>query len=364
MLSVYSQVSLLNIIIFAISITILSLRQIAGYIYPAQRGDAACYEVIMYKLQVRDDLGEDMLYTSARLPIYSVEGRLSRFLRYRAACHWHEDIEFIVVTEGEMTYHVNDRCYPLGAGDGIFVNAGRLHFGAADEAASAGALKGGAPPECVFRCLRLHPSLLCAHPYIENRFVNPLRYDNRFDALFFPAAATDWRALALERIGALAELTRRSPDDAALQTQSRFYELWSLLFEQTAKSAESEKPTGQGAANREDLAVKRMIGFIHRNFSEKITLDDIAKAGLMSRSKCCRIFKQALRASVFEYLLHFRIRRSLSLLTDERMSITEVAFASGFSAASYYGEIFKRLLGMSPGEYRQKFRSGEPLPRM
>jgi transcriptional regulator GlxA family with amidase domain len=46
------------------------------------------------------------------------------------------------------------------------------------------------------------------------------------------------------------------------------------------------------------------------------------------------------------------------------MSITEVALASGFSASSYYGEIFKRLLGMSPGEYRQKFRMGETLPQM
>jgi transcriptional regulator GlxA family with amidase domain len=46
------------------------------------------------------------------------------------------------------------------------------------------------------------------------------------------------------------------------------------------------------------------------------------------------------------------------------MSITEVAFASGFSASSYYGEIFKRILGMSPGEYRQNFRAGKPLPRM
>jgi AraC-like DNA-binding protein len=336
----------------------------AGHICPARRSDAAWYEVTMHKLHVRDDLGEDVLYTSAHLPIYSVVGRLSRFLRYSADCHWHEDIEFIVVLEGEMTYHVNDQRYPLGAGDGMFVNANRLHFGAADAAASAGALKGGAPPECVFRCLRLHPSLLCAHPSIENRFVNPVRYDNRFDALFFPAAATDWRARALEQIGALAELTRLSPDDSALEAQSRFYELWALLFEHTAKSAEGQNPIEQGAANREDLAIKRMISFIQKNFSEKITLDDIAKAGLVSRSKCCRIFKQALRKSVFDYLLHFRIRRSLGLLANERMSITEVAFASGFSAASYYGEIFKRLLGMSPGEYRLKCRLGEPLPRM
>ena len=322
----------------------------------------------MYKLRVRDDLGEDVPYTSARLPVYSVVGRLSSFLKYSADCHWHQDIEFIVVLEGEMIYHVNDHRYPLGKGDGIFVNANRLHFGAADDAASAaaeaGALKGGAPAECVFICLLLHPSLLRAHPYIESHFVNALLYDKRFDALFFPAAAADWKAQVLTRIRELAELTRQAADDSALEALGRFYDLWALLFANTIHGGETKKTGEKSTAGGEDLAIKRMIGFMQNNFSKKITLSDIAKTGMVSESKCCRIFKKALRKSVFDYLLHFRIRQSLSLLADESMNITEVAFASGFSASSYYGEIFKRILGMSPGEYRRKFRAGEGLPRM
>jgi mannose-6-phosphate isomerase-like protein (cupin superfamily) len=82
------------------------------------------------KLQVRDDMGEDTLYTSPNLPIYSVEWKLSDFLMYRADCHWHQDLEFTIILEGEMTYHVNDRLYPLHKGDGIFVNTNQLHFGA------------------------------------------------------------------------------------------------------------------------------------------------------------------------------------------------------------------------------------------
>jgi AraC-like DNA-binding protein len=313
----------------------------------------------MYKLHVRDDLGEDVPYTSAHLPIYSVVGRLSSFLRHSAECHWHQDLEFIVILEGEMTYHVNDQVYPLGEGDGIFVNANRLHFGAAGEPER--------PRECVFLCLLLHPSLLCAHPYIENRFINPLLYDKRFDALFFSSVTADDAGFAgqvLARIKALAELTMQSPDDSALEAQSRFYELVSLLFTNTVALENASGEKGKAVPYREDIAIKRMISFIQKNFSKKITLDDIARAGMVCQSKCCRIFKQSLRKSVFDYLLHFRIRQSLGLLANETASITDVACASGFSAASYYGEIFRRLLGMSPGEYRRKFRAGEPLPRM
>ncbi|MDR1231423.1 MAG: AraC family transcriptional regulator, partial [Spirochaetaceae bacterium] len=276
-------------------------------------------------------------------------------------------LEFIVVLEGEMTYHVNDQVYPLGEGDGIFVNTNRLHFGAAEEP--------DRPRECVFLCLLLHPSLLRAHPYIENRFVNPLLYDNRFDALHFPVdsggaddANAGFTAEAIERIKALAELTRLSPDDAALEAQSRFYDLVSLLFANTvaleSPDRKGEGEQGKAVPYREDLAIKRMISFMHNHFSEKITLDDIARAGMVCKSKCCSIFKQSLHKSVFDYLLHYRVRQSLSLLTNETISITEAAYASGFSAASHYGEMFKRLLGMSPGEYRRRFRAGEPLPRM
>jgi hypothetical protein len=119
-----------------------------------------------------------------------------------------------------MIYHVNDQAYPLRKGDGIFVNTNRLHFGSTEELNS--------PRECNFICLRLHPSLLCVHPYIENHFINPLLYDSRFDVLLFPAPKdsapiADWRTQALERITGLAKLTMQSPDESALEVQGQFY---------------------------------------------------------------------------------------------------------------------------------------------
>ena len=313
----------------------------------------------MIQLEVRDDLCEIVSYTSSHLPIRSSVARLSHFLGYAANCHWHRDLEFTIIHEGEMTYHVNGNSFPLARGDCIFVNANRLHFG--------GPAPHG-PVECIFHCLVIHPSLLCANPYIEGRFVNPLLYDTRYDALVFSASAsagaaglkTGWRVEALSRIGALAELTLQSPDDSALEVQSRLYELWSLLLDNTVTADGDAAIT----APREDGTLKRMLSFIQMHYSEKIGLEDIAKAGVVCRSKCCLLFKRVFHQTVFEYLLHFRVRRSLRLLSDESLSLTDVAAACGFSQSSYYGEIFKRITGISPGKYRRKFRAGEGLPRM
>ena len=326
----------------------------------------------MSTLLIRDDMSEYTPYTSSNLPVYSFRWRLSNFLNYRADCHWHPDLEFIVVLEGEMIYQVNEKLYPIRKGGGIFVNANRLHFGAARKRARAD----GGFCDCVFHCLRFNPSLLCANPYTEARFINPLLYDSRFDVLCFPApgsarkdGSAKWKTQALERIKKLMALTikntgKQSPDDFALETQSGLYDLWALLFAHTVRHGEGGKTGGNITATRDDQTIKRMISFIQKHYNEKITLDDIAKAGMVCRSKCCRIFKQTLRESVFDYLLNFRIRQSLSLLRNGNMSVTEAALASGFSSGSYYGEIFKRLLGMSPGQYRRKFRAGELLPEV
>jgi AraC-like DNA-binding protein len=292
---------------------------------------------------------EEVPYTSARLPIYSADKQLSNFLPHTMDCHWHRDLEFIIIREGEMTYHVNDREYPLFRGDGMFVNANRLHFGGPGTHGKA---------ECLYSCLLLHPSLLCADPYIENRFVNPLLYDSRYDVLLFPAGKKGWQGEAAARAAALAALAMRSPDDSALEIQSGFYALWSLLFAHTA-ALEGPKETD---GLREDAALKRMLSFIRKNYAEKISLEDIARAGGVCRSKCCLLFRRTLRQSVFEYLLNFRIRRSLALLSDDGMSITDAALAAGFSGASYYGELFKRTTGMSPGEYRRRRQNPARTP--
>jgi transcriptional regulator GlxA family with amidase domain len=167
---------------------------------------------------------------------------------------------------------------------------------------------------------------------------------------------------ASSRIGALAELTLQSPDDSALEVQSRFYELWSLLLANTGAADGAASLT----APREDVTLIRMLSFIQAHYGEKIGLDDIAKAGGVCRSKCCLLFKRVLHQTVFEYLLHFRVRRSFSLLSDERLSLTDVAASSGFSQSSYYGEIFKRITGISPGAYRRKLQANDTasLPRL
>jgi AraC-like DNA-binding protein len=292
----------------------------------------------MVQLKVRENLSELIQYTSRDIPVCLVVSRLHWFTNHTALCHWHEDLEFTLITEGTMSYFVNDVTYQLSKGMGIFVNSNRLHFGGPGT---------DAVHDCRFTCLLLHPSLLRGNAYIEKRFIDPFLFDSGRDAVVL-SPETGWQRRALSCLTALTKIAHKQPDGYELRLQSQFYFLWELLYKNS--QAETGILPPRTALMR---GLKEMIGFIHTNYAEKITLDDIAGAGMMCRSKCCHLFKQTLHQTVFEYLLHYRIKKSLGLLDTDR-SITEIAAACGFNSASYYTELFNKVMGTSPRDYRKR----------
>jgi AraC-like DNA-binding protein len=74
-----------------------------------------------------------------------------------------------------------------------------------------------------------------------------------------------------------------------------------------------------------------------------------------------RFFRQVSGQKFGAYLAEYRVARAQAMLDSSDLSITEVAHAAGFCDQSYFGLVFRRLTGMTPGEYRQ--RSIQEPPR-
>src|SRR4051812_41784515 len=109
-----------------------------------------CRSVVMVsELEVFSDLSERLNYNLPDFPLYVRKGRLRHFDRFAAACHWHPDLEYILVLDSSMEYFVNGKILHLAKDDGIFVNSKRLHYGfSADKT------------DCSFIVVVVHPSLL------------------------------------------------------------------------------------------------------------------------------------------------------------------------------------------------------------
>jgi AraC-like DNA-binding protein len=96
-----------------------------------------------------------------------------------------------------------------------------------------------------------------------------------------------------------------------------------------------------------------MLNWIHTHYAEKILLNDIASAGQLSRSECCRYFKRILKKTPLNYVTDYRIQKSLVLLQQPESNVTDVAFQVGFNSTSYFIDQFKKAMNMTPLAYKK-----------
>lgn len=99
-------------------------------------------------------------------------------------------------------------------------------------------------------------------------------------------------------------------------------------------------------------AVVRAVDYIGAHFAERITLDGLSAEAGVSPQHLCRLFRSAMGCRPMEYLAKRRIQEAKSLLADSALSMEEIAERTGFCDSSYFGRLFRRYEGISPGKFR------------
>lgn len=97
-------------------------------------------------------------------------------------------------------------------------------------------------------------------------------------------------------------------------------------------------------------------GYINNNYNNDISLSDIAGYVYLSTSHFARAFKKCYGTSPIQYLLSVRIEKATALLEETNLKVGDIASSVGFSAQQRFNDIFKKHLGVSPSEYRQKYK--------
>jgi AraC-like DNA-binding protein len=109
------------------------------------------------------------------------------------------------------------------------------------------------------------------------------------------------------------------------------------------------KREGTGADHAE--RVEAVKTFLAARLTERVTLDDVARAVHVSPFHLARIFQQQTGVPVHRYLTQLRLRASLERLSDD---LTVVALELGFSSHSHFTDAFRREFGVSPSEMRHR----------
>lgn len=133
-----------------------------------------------------------------------------------------------------------------------------------------------------------------------------------------------------------------------LQIKIRLLEILNLLASNTQR-----EETSFVAKSKSQEEIEKAAKFIFENYAQEITLVQASKMARMRDTYFSRRFKEVTGLGFREYLLNVRIQHSMQMLLKSELSVTQIATACGFSDGNYFGDIFKKITGKSPREFRK-----------
>ena len=285
-------------------------------------------------LEVFSDLSERLNYNLPDFPLYVRKDKLFRY-RYAAACHWHPDLEFILVLDGSMDFFVNGKTVHIDAHNGIFVNSKRLHYGFSTDKTN-----------CSFIAAVIHPALLFENSHAVKVYLNR-KFGADTDDFILLSPQIEWQQ---ETLILLRQIYDEMYGDARnpLRLLSQAVGLCGNIGDHVQQ--------GPGYPMDEQLRaiVWNMTGFIHQHYDAKITLDNIAASGAVCRSKCCELFSKYLGQTPNTYLMRYRITKCCDMLRETNRTVCDIGIACGFQSASYFSFVFRRETGLTPQDYRKQ----------
>lgn len=279
--------------------------------------------------QLNAQLQELTKHHTVTLPVACYETTIQANVHGYIPLHWHEELQWIVVLQGEAQFQVNEEYMTVSKGEGLFINQAQLH-GARDSVDNP----------CIYRCLNVSPPFIMSNE-LYAAYVQPYLQANSYIAL---TKTMNWSNKVLAHLQAI---------HALLEMKNTLFE-FDLMIHLTKLWKEMIVGFQQGNGLRQPIQnerMKQMLQWIHTHYTETIILENIAQAGQLSRSECCRYFKRILHTTPLQYVTDYRIRKSLTYL--QHQTVTEVAYQVGFNSTSYYIEKFKERMGQTPLTYKK-----------
>lgn len=109
-------------------------------------------------------------------------------------------------------------------------------------------------------------------------------------------------------------------------------------------------------AGKKSPYIEQCIEYIEKNYRRKISISNMAEGVGLNNSYLSRLFKKEMGMSIQEYIIRVRLEKAAYQLVYSDASITEIAAHVNFATPSYFGKIFHKYNGMTPTEYRKKYK--------
>ena len=256
--------------------------------------------------------------------------------------HWHQEFEFLVLTEGKVLFTIEDRKYVMNPGDIVFINSNYLHM--------AKNICGGV---CSFYAIDFSYHVLNEdiHSIFSKKFIRPILNDKYVFPEFMPVSEDEdkcWQKDIRNYLHEIGVCPEHELEPFELMIRSRILAIWDILDKNCVRAQKDND-----IESRYSERLEPVISYIKENYAYEITLGELAAILPMSDGQFSRVFKQTMKLSPIQYLMRYRILQSCKLLQDTEKKIGEIANLSGFNNISYFNRVFLNTIGCTPKEYRE-----------
>ena len=290
------------------------------------------------QIRIQDNRKEIKEHGDYAFPVNVCVETIQQYEQGSFLWHWHPEIELTWIMSGEMEYRVNDSVYYLKEGEGLFGNSNTLHSGYQVDGKN-----------CSYLSVTFHPRFLYGYEsgVLQTKYVNFITENDGWASLKLEREV-GWQREVMDQMKMIYGLVPEETVDYELQVHILLLEIWQKFYRYFHALPE-QKGRSQNSLQR----LRNMIGYLQEHYDQNVSLEDVAGQVNICKSECCRFFKKHMNMTIMEYLMYLRIQNSLPLLRRGE-SITRTAQMAGFSSSAYYGQIFKRYMKCTPGEYRAR----------
>lgn len=244
--------------------------------------------------------------------------------------HWHRSLEILYVASGRVRLEIEGQSLDLKEEDLAVINSGDLHQISAAE--SKDFMEG--------------ITILIPNEFIQSWF--PETEQGRFE----PNLVQKNKSIFLQQIKRIGSLYDKKDMYYEAEIVSQLLLLLSQLYKKTRVPVVEES---RMLEIKERLST--VLDLIEEAYQEPLTLEEAAGAAGYSVSYFSRIFTRTMKVSFYQYLINFRLSKSLKELQLTGKTITDIAQDNGFSSIHSYIQSFKKNYHMTPKEYQMRIRN-------
>lgn len=263
---------------------------------------------------------------------------------YCNVMHSHDFLEIAFVISGRGIHRVEDREYETAKGDLFIVNFDVPHGFFQNENSS--------DPLAVYNCVFL-PQFLDLSLFSASHF-EEITSSFLFKSLVPESFTMPDLKLSGTKLFEISELFDKMYAEYKQMNKGYIDIIRAYLIEIVVKifryAPDSSK---REITQRNSELIQKSIEYMKLNYRSEISLSDLALHSLLSKNYFSRLFKDATGTNVSDYIQYLRTEQACNLLRSTDRKVTDIAEQVGFTDMKFFYEVFKKITGKTPGDYRK-----------